>query len=331
MVSVIIPNYNHASYLPKRIQSVLNQTYTDIEVILLDDCSTDNSAEIIRDFAAMDNRIQVVLNVVNSGSTFKQWNKGFELAKGTFIWIAESDDYAAPTFLERIMAIMLNYSDVGLAYTGSYSIDSHNNVLSPPESIYQGVDDKFWKNDFIAQGLDIVRKFMTFSPVIPNASAAVFRKDLLDTCGKANENFKLAADWLFWARLMATTKLAYISDGLNFFRTHDQNVRTKSNKLGVGLEEGALVFLEISRYEKIDTYFFEKKMSSFLSSWFYGMVNFPMSINMHIRIYKTLKKIEPAFEKRFRKAFIKFLFLNKCSGIKQFIGDRWLRRLYKSI
>ncbi|RYE13814.1 MAG: glycosyltransferase family 2 protein, partial [Sphingobacteriaceae bacterium] len=101
-VSVIIPNYNHARYLPQRIESVIHQTFQDIEVILMDDCSLDTSRTIIAQYAAQDNRIRVILNEQNSGSTFKQWNKGIALAKGEYVWIAESDDYAELDFLETL-------------------------------------------------------------------------------------------------------------------------------------------------------------------------------------------------------------------------------------
>src|SRR5258707_14882309 len=88
-VSVIIPNYNHARYLRKRIETVLEQTYQDFEVILLDDCSTDGSSSIIDEYRN-DSRVRMGLNEKNSGSTFKQWNKGVGLAEGKNVWIAES-------------------------------------------------------------------------------------------------------------------------------------------------------------------------------------------------------------------------------------------------
>ena len=77
MVSVIIPNYNHAKYLEERIDSVLNQSYKDFEVIVLDDYSTDNSKEVINKYAGHPKVSHIILNEENSGSTFKQWHKGF--------------------------------------------------------------------------------------------------------------------------------------------------------------------------------------------------------------------------------------------------------------
>src|SRR4030095_7296186 len=104
-VSVIIPNYNHARYLRKRIDSVLGQTYQDFEVVLLDDCSTDNSREILLSYAG-DRRVTVEFNAENSGSVFKQWNKGVQMARGRYIWIAESDDYADVRLLARMVPIL---------------------------------------------------------------------------------------------------------------------------------------------------------------------------------------------------------------------------------
>src|ERR1700722_8508136 len=86
-VSVIIPSYNHARFLRQRIDTVLQQTFQDFEVILLDDCSPDNSPEIISSYVG-DSRVRIEFNAINSGSTFKQWNKGVRMARGDYVWIA---------------------------------------------------------------------------------------------------------------------------------------------------------------------------------------------------------------------------------------------------
>ena len=77
LVSIIIPNYNHARYLKQRLESIFNQTYQNFEVIFLDDCSTDNSSDIIEQYKDNPHLSQIVVNETNSGSPFKQWNKGF--------------------------------------------------------------------------------------------------------------------------------------------------------------------------------------------------------------------------------------------------------------
>src|SRR6516225_7688773 len=100
-VSVIVPNYNHARYLRRRVDSIVDQTYQDFELILLDDCSTDGSREVLQSYAD-DPRVRIEFNDENTGTPFKQWNRGVRMARGRYIWIAESDDYAGPRFLERM-------------------------------------------------------------------------------------------------------------------------------------------------------------------------------------------------------------------------------------
>jgi len=118
-VSVIVPNYNHAKYLRRRVESILAQTYQDFELILLDDCSTDGSREILREYAG-DPRVRLDFNEKNSGTPFKQWNKGVGMARGKYVWIAESDDYAEPAFLERMTAMLEEHEDVAFAFCRSW-------------------------------------------------------------------------------------------------------------------------------------------------------------------------------------------------------------------
>ncbi|RYE18703.1 MAG: NAD-dependent epimerase/dehydratase family protein [Sphingobacteriaceae bacterium] len=225
-VTVIIPNYNHSPYLPKRIESVLNQIYTDFEVILLDDCSPDNSREIIASYAAKDGRINVVLNEYNSGSTFKQWNKGIGLAKGKYIWIAESDDYADVSFLKTLVAELEKDERVGVAYCDSWDINEENVVISNRDSFYSNLDAILWKNNFVLEGKSLLSDFMSYRNIIPNASAAVIRKSVLTEVGSADETFRLNGDWVFWAKILAVSYVAFVSEKLNYFRQHTNNVRS---------------------------------------------------------------------------------------------------------
>src|SRR6516162_5433847 len=114
-VSVIVPNYNHAKYLRRRVDSILAQTYQDFELILLDDCSTDESREILASYAN-NPRVRTEFNVRNSGSTFKQWNKGVRATHGKYVWIAESDDYADERLLETLVARLEAEPNVALCY-----------------------------------------------------------------------------------------------------------------------------------------------------------------------------------------------------------------------
>ena len=93
LVSVIIPNYNHAAYLRQRIDSVLNQTYRNFEVVILDDCSSDHSREIIESYRESERVTKIIYGDKNSGSTFEKFERVISVESGEFIWIAESDDF----------------------------------------------------------------------------------------------------------------------------------------------------------------------------------------------------------------------------------------------
>src|ERR1700757_580323 len=120
-VSVIVPNYNHARFLRQRLDSIVGQTFQDFELILLDDCSSDDSQSILSNYAD-DSRVRIEFNVVNSGSTFKQWNKGVRLARGKYVWIAESDDYADERLLQRLVDALETNEKVTYVYCRSWRV-----------------------------------------------------------------------------------------------------------------------------------------------------------------------------------------------------------------
>ena len=117
LVTIIVPNYNHQAYLTLRLESIFSQTYSNFEVILLDDASTDDSASVLREFhQRYPQKSTLDINEENSGGVFHQWEKGLNLARGDIVWIAESDDWCTENFLETLVpyfeneAIMLAYS-----------------------------------------------------------------------------------------------------------------------------------------------------------------------------------------------------------------------------
>ena len=100
-VSVIIPVYNVEEYLPKCLDSVVNQTLKDLEIICVDDCSTDNSCGIIQEYADQDNRIKLVENQQNSGAAISR-NNGLDIATGEYIYFMDSDDWIDNDYLETM-------------------------------------------------------------------------------------------------------------------------------------------------------------------------------------------------------------------------------------
>jgi glycosyltransferase involved in cell wall biosynthesis len=225
-VSVIVPNYNHAQFLHQRLNSILNQTFSDFELILLDDCSTDNSNEIIESYAQKDSRIAAYYNNENSGSPFKQWKKGIDLAKGEFIWIAESDDYADVRLLEKLLTSLNQNPKAGVAYCQSNFVNIAGEIIGNHIENLSVLHPTLWQSDFCIQGKEVLAKYMVVLNIIPNASAVVFHKELVKNINwdKLFE-FKLAGDRFFWMNLLLKTELCFAKESLNFFRMDGNTVR----------------------------------------------------------------------------------------------------------
>ncbi len=236
LVSVIIPNYNHGQFLNQRIDSVLGQTYINFEVIILDDASDDNSIDIINSYSGHPKISHVMLNSNNSGSVFSQWFKGIDLAKGDYIWIAESDDYCEPDFLQNIMQVFVSDIDLGLVYTGSNAVDSSGKTLwtSPPT-----------KSVVRMNGLTFVQEKMIQENSIYNASMAVFNKKYITHEVEVIKSFKFCGDWLFWILIAQNGKVGYIGSMLNYFRNHDKDVSGKSYHSGIYFKEYKLLLEEL--------------------------------------------------------------------------------------
>jgi glycosyltransferase involved in cell wall biosynthesis len=222
LVSVIIPNYNHERFLSQRLKSVFEQTYENFEVILLDDCSSDGSREILQTYVSHPKTSCLVFNEKNSGSPFAQWEKGIGLAKGDYIWIAESDDFSETDFLEKLMPLFSKKENIGLVYSRSNNVDENGNFFEVfwPDSL----DGQRWKSSHYNDGKEEVRNFLKFRNTVPNASACIFKKQNFDF-DKMKTMF-FSGDWLFWATIMLSSNVYFCSDVLNHFRFHDKTTRS---------------------------------------------------------------------------------------------------------
>ncbi len=240
-VSVIIPNYNHAKYLDDRIQSVLKQTYQNFEVIILDDCSTDNSVEVINKYKDNPHISSIVINDKNCGLTFKQWHKGFELAKGELIWIAESDDKCEKELLETLVSFFEKDSMCVLAYTES--------VFYKDDGTTQYFCVK--TESEIMDGKEFIAERMAIGNAIVNASSAVFKKSVALNIDKQYIDFKGAGDRLFWIEIAELGKVGVDYHKLNYFRIHDNNSTKRNYYEGINQREDIIILNYIRKKKYI--------------------------------------------------------------------------------
>lgn len=238
-VSIIIPNYNHAKFLQQRIDSILSQTFQNFELIILDDCSTDESRDIIRLYKNHSKISHIIFNEHNSGSTFKQWEKGITLATGKFIWIAESDDWCEPTLLEHLYDGINHNKDCSISYCQSYCVDVNNNIkwISQHNQLADTIDGRIFIQDKLLYGNSIF-----------NASMAIWRKDLFKKITHEFTTFKFCGDWLFWIELAALGNVHVSGRILNYFRKHQDDVSNKFYNSGLNfIEELKVIDLMLNR------------------------------------------------------------------------------------
>ena len=226
LVSVVVPNYNHSIYLAQRLQSIFEQSFQDFEVILLDDASTDKSVEVLQKYAARPKASHLVINNENSGSTFKQWDKGIGLAKGEFIWIAETDDYCENNFLEKIISLHRLQPDISLAFCQSHRLNSYGEVTGNWITHTEGFKNNLFKEDFVMNGNLFIENYLIHKNVIPNVSAVVFKKAHLQKIQPLvyEPYMKYNADWYYYIQIVTNQKIAFISESLNYFRYNETSV-----------------------------------------------------------------------------------------------------------
>lgn len=222
LTSIIVPNYNHAPFLKQRLESIYNQTYQNFEVILLDDASTDQSLSILNNYKEYSKTTHLIVNKQNSGSPFKQWKKGIDLAQGEYIWIAESDDYCELSFLEKMMKFFNENPTLGLSYCQTEDVDECGKHILNRIDYTQEFIPNIWGNDFVLSGKEFLSNYLIVKNVIPNASAVLFKKGLIteDFFSESLVSMKMCGDWYFWIQISLKTRIGFKSEVFNYFRNH---------------------------------------------------------------------------------------------------------------
>ena len=229
-VSVIVPNYNHARYLEERLRSIFEQTHRPHEILFLDDASSDESVDVARRLAAESPvPFQLILNPANSGSTFRQWLKGIDLACGDLVWIAESDDVCKPELLERLVPEFFD-PEVALAYCQSAMIGPDGQKYAEDYiSLTNDISVTHWRHPYSIPALEEVELALSQRNTIPNASAVVFRKRADIDCRADLERMRLAGDWLFYATQIRGGRISFVADALNSTGITTGPCATRSN------------------------------------------------------------------------------------------------------
>ena len=226
-VTAVIPNYNYERFLDERIDSILFQTYPVCELIILDDCSSDGSIDLIRRRIQENQtgiKITLIQNDKNSGSVFSQWQKAFEYAHGDYVWIAEADDSCDSRFLETVMQ---GFEDdqVIISYCESLTMDENNILLMGDLRVWIDLfQTGKWDNDYVKDGSQEVAETMCINNTIANVSSAVIKNGDYHNILEGAKEYKLAGDWYTYMNILKRGKIAYFKESYNYHRMQTQGL-----------------------------------------------------------------------------------------------------------
>ncbi|AGJ01909.1 glycosyltransferase [Rickettsia prowazekii] len=203
-ISIVLTVYNREKLLPFAIESCLNQSFKDFELIIIDDCSKDNSALIAKKYAEQDPRIKIIINEHNKRLS-ASLNIAFKKANGKYFTWTSDDNLFHEEALAKMVKILDNAPEIGLVYTDYTLIDEKGNI-----------------------GARLYQESPEFLPIRDCVGACfLYRADLAKQVGGYNENMALVDDYEYWLRLGLVTKFAHIPESLYFYRVHNQSLTTQ--------------------------------------------------------------------------------------------------------
>ena len=295
LVSVIVPNYNHADYLDERISTIVNQTYKNIEVLLMDDCSPDESRSVLEQWAAKDDRLEVLFNEKNSGSPFAQWARGSAWAKGKYLWIAESDDACELDMLALHVDALERNEKAVMAYSHSHLVDEEGAFLRDFREDYGFIfgDASRWKSDFTVEGKVEVARSIIFSNTVPNASGVLFRKSVFDQVGAPETNWRLNGDWLFYARLLQHGELQFFAKARNYFRFHERTQRSRAIASYTAFDEILAMYDIFEREDWADQQTLQSARAQVAMWWAGNVFSMKWSLDVlrnNVRLFRVFRR-----------------------------------------
>lgn len=304
-VSVIIPAYNRKNYLKYAVNSVLNQTYTDFELIIVDDGSTDGTGDMVRSYN--DLRIKYIYQ--NNQGNHSARNTGIKNAKGKYIALLDSDDMWHAEKLEKQVNILEKHSDIGLVYCGTLLVDENNNLFGKKPLIRHSgyVLDKLLMNNFLYNG-----------------SNPLIRQECIKKAGLFDEHLKRMLDWDFYLRIALYFKFHAIKEYLVLYRVHDESLSAGYKSYETA---GHVVLNKIFSNRDLDKKYFKLKDKAFARRYRYmGLRYFEAGLLEESR--ENFKKaLNYDFSLSYRSEILMFLifsylpaeFINKLRSLKRTI------------
>jgi glycosyltransferase involved in cell wall biosynthesis len=207
-LSVLMSVYNGSTYLQEAIDSILSQTFTDFEFLIIDDCSTDNSWQILQEYADRDGRIRLLQNQENLGLT-QSLNRGLAVAEGKYIARQDADDVALPDRFQKQVQVLEQQPDVVLVSCEMEWIDAAKQSLGSMKRTCRA---------------ELVPWLLLFYNHVEGHSQVLYRRQTALTAGGYDEARRYSQDYDLWSRLVKQGKIVILPEFLQFQRIHSQAI-----------------------------------------------------------------------------------------------------------
>jgi len=296
MVSIIIPCFNSGKYLSECLESVLSQDYTDYEVIVVNDFSTDNTLEIACSYAEKDARIKIIDNSESSESgASAARNRGFKNSKGEYVVFLDSDDIWLPTALKRLVNLIEKHNEAGWVIGNCIYFDNFRYNLDS----YQ-----YSKYDFeegVYQKQEMVLKFIRNFNQTPSQGAAIIKRIVVKKINGWENEFKMNyTDQAFYFKILCETRTFVTYDYFLLYRNHEESASLKAIKRGEFQKNEKIFFQWLIR--NLPNYEFAERdeVSQYAENTIREIDNNDTKVLNKVSVLKTVLKKTKKLPRKFR-------------------------------
>jgi glycosyltransferase involved in cell wall biosynthesis len=243
-VLVLIPSYNHGRFVKERVRSVLDQSYTNIDVYVIDDGSNDTTMDVL--VGIFDPRLKISQRERNSGSPFTAWIDAcamIDRGDYDFIWIAESDDFAHKDFLLNGIKNLQKYYKSVLYYCHSWFVNENSLIIGHSINyLNKNFFNTNWNSPWMMSGQHFIKNCLFRGMAVPNMSSALMRASAFRQAMRDDFiRFKLAADWLFVIEIAKLGGVVFEPWDGNYFRHHARTSRSETKDARMVFEHMAAI------------------------------------------------------------------------------------------
>lgn len=292
LVSIIVVSYNQAKYIQENLDSIKSQTYTNVELIVADDASSDNTVEVFNTWLRENNYPALKVFHKENKGLVNTLNECIEIANGKYIKLLAADDYIHPQLINKAVTKLEELgNEYGMVFTDTFSIDDNSNIIADIADYDKlgNVSPELFRKELV-RGNRIA------------ALTTLIRKDVLLETGKYDSKF-IVEDYYRWLKINEKYFIAYIPEKLAYYRQHENNIsKIKANRIELEDLKLKLIFDKtgiakdfINNWLYINymnNYKFESELKKLYNNYPFRIkrLNFAISYNLPVYVYKSISR-----------------------------------------